>query len=203
MTVSYYDRNADILSERYGALAPGEVHASWAGAVLDGRAPGLACDVGAGSGRDANWLAEKGWEVIAVEPSRGMRDRARRYRHARVSWLADCLPALAHLRSLGHRFDLILVSAVWMHLPPRVRERAFRVLSDCLRPGGTLVITLRHGKDEAENRERGFYHVSGEELLALARSHALAAVLHTCAEDSVRPAVAWETLVFSDLVPQP
>ncbi|MHA7816136.1 MAG: class I SAM-dependent methyltransferase [Pseudohaliea sp.] len=196
--MSYYDRNADALSERYLALAPDEIHASWAGAVLAGRAPGFACDVGAGSGRDSNWLAGQGWKVIAVEPSRGMRERARQRSHARVSWLDDRLPALPRLRGLGHRFDLILVSAVWMHLPPGARERAFRVLSDCLRPGGALVITLRHGKDEAENRERGFHEVSGEELLALARSRALVLTQHSCDADGARPAIAWETLAFSD-----
>ena len=100
--MNYYDRNADTLSERYLALAPDTVHASWAQAVLEGRAPGIACDVGAGSGRDANWLAEQGWEVIAVEPSRGMREKARRHSHPRVSWLDDRLPALARVRSLGH-----------------------------------------------------------------------------------------------------
>jgi len=194
--LDYYDRNADTLSERYLALAPDEVHASWAGAVLDGRTPGLACDVGAGSGRDANWLAEQGWEVIAVEPSRQMRERAREHSHARVSWLDDRLPALARLRSPGHRFDLILVSAVWMHLPPTARERAFRVLSECLRPGGALVITLRHGEDAAENRERGFHEVSGEELLAFARSCARVLGKRTRDADRVRQGIDWETLVF-------
>jgi SAM-dependent methyltransferase len=199
--VSYYDRNADTLSERYLALAPDDVHATWAESVLAGKTPGLACDIGAGSGRDANWLAEKGWEVIAVEPSRGMRERGRQRSHPRVSWLDDRLPGLKRLRSLGHRFDLILVSAVWMHLAPGTRERAFRVLSDCLRPGGTLVITLRHGNDEVENRERGFHVVSGNELLAFACARALVLEHRARVTDSTRPDVAWETLVFASAAP--
>jgi SAM-dependent methyltransferase len=201
--VSYYDRNADTLSECYLALAPDDVHATWAGSVLAGKPPGLACDIGAGSGRDANWLAGKGWEVIAVEPSRGMRDRGRQRSHPRVSWLDERLPGLKRLRSLGHRFDLILVSAVWMHLAPGKRERAFRVLSDCLRPGGTLVITLRHGKDKDENRERGFHEVSGEELLAFARSRALFLTKRARDRDRVRRDIEWETLVFSSVSPSP
>ena len=195
--MNYYDNNADTLSERYLALAPDDVHATWAESVLAGKNPGLACDIGAGSGRDANWLAEKGWEVIAVEPSRGMRERGRQRSHPRVSWLDDRLPGLKRLRSLGHRFDLILVSAVWMHLAPGTRERAFRVLSDCLRPGGTLVITLRHGNDEVENRERGFHAVSAEELLALARRRALVLTQRSLDADKVREALEWETLVFT------
>ena len=43
----------------------------------------VACDIGAGSGRDANWLASNGWEVVAVEPST-LRDRAAGDSHQRV-----------------------------------------------------------------------------------------------------------------------
>lgn len=32
-----------------------------------------ALDVGAGSGRDAAWLCDLGYEVVTVEPARGMR----------------------------------------------------------------------------------------------------------------------------------
>jgi len=195
--VNYYDRHADVLSERYLAVPPDEVHASWARVLLGGRVPGSACDVGAGSGRDANWLARQGWEVVAVEPSRGMRERAMAGSHARVRWLDDRLPGLKRLRSLGHRFDLILVSAVWMHLPTGVRRPAFRVLSECLRPGGVLVLTLRHGEDEEENRARGFYDSSGEELLELAQERALVPSQRTLDADRVRTDITWETLVFT------
>ena len=58
----------------------------------------------------------------------------------------DALPDLRALRALGRRFDLILLSAVWMHVAPKGRERAFRILSELLGPSGLLVITLRLGE---------------------------------------------------------
>jgi SAM-dependent methyltransferase len=195
--VNYYDRHAASLSERYLALAPEVVHGSWAGTVLGQGRTGFACDIGAGSGRDANWLALQGWEVVAVEPSSAMRALAARGSDAKVTWLDDRLPELRRLRALGHRFDLVLVSAVWMHLPPAVRERAFRILAELLRPGGSLVITLRHGEDAAENRERGFHAVSADELLACARRRALVSTLHVRNRDARREDLHWETLVFT------
>ena len=66
--------------------------------------------------------------------------------HQRVVWMNDALPDLRALRALGRRFDLILLSAVWMHVAPRVRERAFRILSELLGPSGLLAITLRLGE---------------------------------------------------------
>ena len=53
-------------------------------------------DVGAGTGRDAAWLARLGHEVVAVEPSAAMRAEAeRRHPAARIRWIDDRLPGLA------------------------------------------------------------------------------------------------------------
>ena len=52
-----------------------------------------------------------------------------------------------------------------MHVAPKGRERAFRILSELLGPSGLLVITLRLGGDSAENAARGFHGTSAEELI--------------------------------------
>ncbi|WP_439101096.1 class I SAM-dependent methyltransferase [Congregibacter sp.] len=119
-----------------------------------------ACDVGAGSGRDALWLAELGWTVTAVEPSAAMREIALEKPHSRVHWIDDCLPELATVSAGSQRFDLILLSAVWQHLDPLQRTRAVQALCALLVPGGKLAISLRHGSDEEENKRRGFHPVS-------------------------------------------
>ena len=41
-------------------------------------APAAILDVGAGSGRDAAWLVEQGYSVLAVEPSETMRAEGQR-----------------------------------------------------------------------------------------------------------------------------
>ena len=192
----FYDKNANQLSDKYNSLDAEVVHRAWLKDHLPSTA-GLACDIGAGSGRDANWLASQGWDVIAVEPSCEMRKLAQDRSHANVTWLDDALPGLEKLRRLGHRFDLILVSAVWMHVAPMKRERAFRIISELLKPSGVLVITLRHGRDEAENRERAFHEVSADELLEFAKRRALAVTGRGMAKDQSRSHVNWETLIFS------
>ena len=195
----FYEIHGEQLAARYDAVDAGEVHRAWAPMLRD-TAPGLACDVGAGSGRDARWLAAQGWEVVAVEPCNALRrlGEARSQGHA-VTWMSDTLPGLERVRAVGYRFGLVLLSAVWQHVPPPARERAFRVLANLLKPGGRLVITLRHGRDESENCERGFHAVDAGELAALARRHALVEVLRATAEDLARNDIAWETLVFEAL----
>ena len=193
--VNYYSANAPTLASRYNSLKPEDLHASWSRFIPD--QPGIALDIGAASGRDANWLAEKGWDVVAVEPCRKFRELAEADSHANVIWQDDELPELKSLRTAGHRFQLILLSAVWMHVPEGKRKRAFHIISELLMPGGILVFTLRHGKDERENTERGFYSVSSSELESFARQRALARVCCKESEDHLaRSTVHWETLVF-------
>lgn len=194
-STSYYDLNADALVARYDGVDPSDVHADWAPAHLH-EEPGFACDIGAGSGRDANWLAARGWEVVAVEPS-ALRNLAVDRSHPRVVWMDDALPDLRALRALGRRFDLILLSAVWMHVAPKTRERAFRILSELLNPSGLLVITLRRGGDAAENAARGFHDTSAEELIGFANHRAIALRSHSTQPDLTRPGIHWETLVFA------
>lgn len=188
-TIATYDREADLLAARYEALS---AEAAWAPVrdllpLATGR---LALDVGAGSGRDAAWLAAHGLEVVAAEPAVGMRSEGMA-RHPGLRWVDDRLPELAAVHRLGLGYDLVLLSAVWMHLPPRERPRAFRKLVTLLKPGGLLVLTLRHGPGEPG---RVVYPVSLGELEALARDHGLAVVRALDAPDALaRPGVSWTT----------
>jgi len=193
MTLKYYTQNAQSLYASYSGVKTSDVHRAWL-ANLQGK-PGLACDIGAGSGRDANWLANNGWDVVAVEPNQALRDMAIKSAAPTVQFLDDSMPGLNNLRSKGHRFDLILLSAVWMHIPPADRERAFRILTDMLAPGGLLVITLRCS--HIDETERQFYPVSADELNQFANRRAIALLQHTHEQDALhRAGVSWDTLVY-------
>jgi SAM-dependent methyltransferase len=55
----------------------------------------------------------------------------------------DSLPGDDAVLRLGAAFDIILLSAVWMHVAPADRPRAFRNLVTLLKPDGMLVPSLR------------------------------------------------------------
>ena len=190
-----YSQRAQHFFNQYQQLAFENVHKSWLHHLPAD--PGYALDAGAGSGRDAAALARRGWDVIAVEPAAELRQLGEEAtRGLAVQWVEDRLPELSEVQHLGQRFNLILVSAVWMHLPPSQRNEAFNRLTELLTPGGIIIITLRHGPGDGE---RTFHETSRSELEGLAGEKALTAlpIDDSPQNDQLgRHAVWWETVVF-------
>ena len=91
--IRWYDANAEEVFRRYESVGAETIHA-WLVDLLP-IAPALILDVGAGTGRDAAWLASRGLEVVAVEPSSVMRAEAQRlHPSASIRWIEDSLPGL-------------------------------------------------------------------------------------------------------------
>ena len=167
-TTDFYSTNATSLSAQYDGLDFESVHADWLDCIPE---EGSVLDIGAGSGRDARYLAELGLSVTAVEPSDGLRkigiDNSKSYN---ITWLDDSLPELGSVFKLETKYDLILLSAVWMHIPKSNRDRAIRKLSNLLKPNGKIIISLRHG---VSPDDRVMYDVSSSELATLATEYGL------------------------------
>ena len=109
-------------------------------------APASVIDIGAGTGRDAAWLAERGYRVVAVEPTEALRSRAiALHPSPAIEWIDDSLPALRRVIAQRRRFDLVMLTAVWMHLDAEERRVAMANVAALDGPFGLLVITLRHG----------------------------------------------------------
>lgn len=194
-SIAAYDAQAPALAALYDDPALNPVIGRVEHLLPEPRDGALALDVGAGSGRDAGWLRARGWEVLAVEPAAGMRaEGERRHGGPGVRWLNDRLPALDRVHRLGLAFDVVLLSAVWQHVAPGDRPRAFRKLATLMRSGAVLVMALRHGPAPAD---RPMHPTSAGEVEALARAHGLEIVLVRPEVDGRnRPGVSWTTVVL-------
>ncbi|MEP7101477.1 MAG: class I SAM-dependent methyltransferase [Burkholderiales bacterium] len=159
-----YAEEAAVLAQRYESITFEHVHRQVI--ALYPQAPSDLLDIGAGTGRDAAALARLGHRVVAVEPTAELREAGQRL-HAGlpIDWLDDHLPQLPLLRQRAQRFDLLLLTAVWMHLDAAEREAGMAVLDALLADTGQIVMSLRHGPVPEGRR---MFDVSAAETIALA-----------------------------------
>jgi SAM-dependent methyltransferase len=151
-----------------------------------------------GSGRDAAWFAARGHRVVAVEPTDALRLPAMALHPSpQIEWLDDSLPDLAMLQRRGESFDVVMLSAVWMHLDAQQRRRAMPNLAALVREGGTVIMKIRHGPVPAGRR---MFEIPAEETIELARMQGLHPVLNLRAESSQEAnraaGITWTNLAF-------
>ena len=105
---------------------------------MDALRPGRALDVACGEGRNAVWLASKGWRVTGADFSRAGLAKAQRLatdRGVEVTWVeADVVEWQPPTAS----FDLVVV--MYLHLPAEQRRRALAHAAAALAPGGVLLV---------------------------------------------------------------
>ena len=106
-------------------------------AEADGLEPGSALDLACGEGRNAVWLAERGFRVTGVDFSGMALAKARELaalRGVEAEWveadLLDYRPARG--------FDLVL--AFYLQLPAAERRQILRYAGEAVAPGGTLLV---------------------------------------------------------------
>ena len=94
--------------------------------------PGSAVDIAAGEGRNAIWLARRGWEVTAVDFSCTGLDKGRAVAgDLPIEWVCQDV-----LTWGGTGYDLAVVA--YLQLPADGRRQAVRRAFGALRPGGTF-----------------------------------------------------------------
>jgi len=112
--------------------------------------PGRALDLGGGEGRNAAWLASRGWDVTIVDFSRVGLDRAGEMARRQGAALTAVHADLADYAPPEDAFDLVLI--MYLQVPEQTLARVLHRASRALAPGGTLLLI---GHDR-ENLAHGF-----------------------------------------------
>jgi SAM-dependent methyltransferase len=191
-TEGYAEEAPDLL-QRYESVTFAEAHRPILHLIP--REPCTVVDIGAGTGRDAAALAEMGHRVVAVEPTAEMRRGGiALHRSPLIEWLEDSLPDLALLSARGDTFDLVMLTAVWMHLDADQRRRGMTKVPLLVREGGIISLSLRHGPVPSGRR---MFAVSAAETIELAAAAGLRLALELEAQPALRQVgVSWTRLVF-------
>ena len=107
--------------------------------AVEGRQPGTALDIGMGQGRNALYLAEKGWEVTGVDLSDVAVEQAKASAADRGVKLNAVVSDVDAFDFGKERWDLI--TSVYMHAWHRRSTTDIpKRIYDALKPGGILVI---------------------------------------------------------------
>ena len=108
--------------------------------VAEDLEPGVALDLAGGEGRNAVWLAERGWRVTVLDWSKVALEKGRVLAEARgvgaeVSFMEADLLDWSPARATA---DLVMV--VYLHIPASARESVWRNAAAAVRTGGRLVV---------------------------------------------------------------
>jgi SAM-dependent methyltransferase len=192
--------NRDDWNERYaaGGLVWGEAPNRFVAAETAGLTPGTALDLACGEGRNAVWLAERGWRVTAVDYADVAIARARQLaarRGVEVELVVgDVLTA--PLATRAH--DLVVVA--YLQLPPHERRTVLERAADALAPGGTLLLVGHDLRNHAEGHggpKDPSLLWTADDVVAILAAHGLeierAGEVLRSVEEAPRPAI--DTLV--------
>jgi SAM-dependent methyltransferase len=187
--IRHYNDRADERRDHFLKSDPARIMAGVEKHLPSG-GRGTIADIGAGAGRDAAWLAARGYRVFAVEPAPALLQHGRSLTEGQnVTWLDDRLPALPGLKATGQKFDLVLLNAVWMFVPQEMRPVALETLKGLLLPHGKICLSIRCGPPTPG---REYIDTKGDEFFRLAPAVGLAVLSQQTAPDSLdRPGYSW------------
>jgi SAM-dependent methyltransferase len=154
--VSHHRGSADFWDERYrssGSLWSGEANPQLIADVAD-LPPGAALDAGCGEGADAIWLAERGWQVTAVDFSSVALERGAAHARsagldASIEWVRADLLTWVPPES---RYDL--VTTQFVHVPADQRAAVHGRLAAAVAPEGTLLLVEHSPRDLSTTARR-------------------------------------------------
>jgi SAM-dependent methyltransferase len=107
--------------------------------------PGRAVDLAAGEGRNAIWLARRGWQVTAVDFSQVALDKGREIAgDLPIAWV--CADATTWREDASYDLGVL----AYLQLPAAERRAAHRNAFAALRQGGTLLVVAHDSTNLAE-----------------------------------------------------
>ena len=140
--------DADLWDQRYAEaeLVWSAEPNVWVAQVTADLPPGRVLDLAAGEGRNALWLAGRGWTATAVDFSPVALDRARRLAAEQHvdGRLATVRADLATFSPEPSAYDLVLL--VYLQVGPALRSRSVLSAAAAVAPGGRLAV-VAHDSD--------------------------------------------------------
>lgn len=136
-SIDYYNKYANLYFESTVELDIGDILDKFIRYLPEG---GEIMDLGCGSGRDSLYLIEQGFDVTAVDGSEELCELAS------IHIGQDVLHMQFAELDFDEVFDGIWACASLLHITPDDFDEIFGKVITCLKPGGVLYMSFKHGE---------------------------------------------------------
>ena len=155
---------------------------------------GLTYDIGAGTGRDAAYLLESGFDCKAVEPIAEFLNHIK-LKYPKIRSVQDQLPALSKIESQSA--DNIFCCTMLQHLPSQELLSSIHRLVEILKDEGVIVLSWRSSQNNSEREgDRLFSEFTGQQIRDLFISYGCEILFYQQAySDKTRPEIPFYILV--------
>ena len=154
-SIDYYNKYANLYFESTVELDMGDMLDKFIAFLPEG---GEVLDLGCGSGRDSLYLIERGFGVTAVDGSGELCELAS------IHIGQDVLQMQFSELDFDEVFDGIWACASLLHTTPDEFEEIFGKVIKCLKPGGVLYMSFKHGEFSGFRNGRYFNDFKSKEM---------------------------------------
>ncbi len=165
-TLKYYNQNAENLCEKYNDTDFNKIQKSISIYLVGAN---KLLEIGTGSGRDANYMSDNGFDVIGIDGSKKMIDIAiRNFPDLNGRLIHSILPD--NFPNFKHKFDGAYSIGTLMHFEENVLEILLAKLNEVLLPKSPVYISVS-GDRAYVNDERFFLNFSKTDWINIFESN--------------------------------
>ena len=146
-TLSYYENNANCLSQRYESANMDNIHT-----LLINTFPSKShlLEIGCGSGRDAVFMYRNGYDVLATDGSAGMIAEAKQC-HPELTAKLEAMKIPDELHFEASSFDGVYSIATLMHLGENDINKTIEKVAMILKTGSKFLFSVSVQRDDVND----------------------------------------------------
>lgn len=197
-TLAYYEDNAKQLSQRYESAQVDNIHTL----LLNTFSSNVhLLEVGCGSGRDASFMYQNGYDVLAIDGSMEMLAEVKRY-HPELADRLEVIRVPDEFHFGPSSFDGIYSIATLMHFEKRAIDKTIEEVAMILKPGAKFLFSVSIQRDDVDTQGkdengRHFTCMSEIEWISYCERHGLQREHSEITSDGIdRDGIVWLTCIF-------
>jgi len=197
-TLNYYATNAKSLSHRYESANVKNIHELL---LKTFSSDSYLLEIGCGSGRDASFMYQHGYKVVAIDASKEMVYEAKKLHPELVNNL--------YVKTIPHNLDYednsfngIYSIATLMHLEKSDIEKTIERIYNYLKPGGRFLFSVSTQRDDINDEDQDIYGrhfttISQENWISICESKGFTTLQVQTSRDGLnRDGIVWLTCIM-------